>query len=258
MALSNILKRSASRFAPLIFNHKNLRHNHHQATALFAAVSDRASGMSRNLLQRSFPSSLHHYSTKPSSDESLLRVIQSEIKCAVESHEEEQVEEVPQGFPFKIENHHGQQTITLTRQYQGETISVEVHMPDIITGAEDDADDSNEEGEESASQPSIPLVIQVSKRSGPCLEFNCTAYPDEIAIDSLSVKDPEAAEDEIIPYEGPDFSDLDENLQKAFHKYLEIRGIKASTTNFLHGYMVDKDSKEYITWLKNLEKFIKD
>lgn len=248
-----MLKRSASRFTPFIFNHKNLCYNHHHTSALFAAVNDRASGMSRILLKQSF---LHRYSTKPSSDQSLLRVIESEIKCAVESQEEDQAEEVPQGFPFKIQNRPGQQTVTLTREYQGETISVEVHMPDIITGQEDDADDNNDEGEESASQPTLPLVVQVSKSRGPCLEFCCTAYPDEIAIDGLSVKDPEAGEDQI-PYEGPDFSDLDENLQKAFHKYLEIRGIKPSTTNFLHGYMVDKDSKEYITWLKNLEKFIK-
>ncbi|XP_073021212.1 uncharacterized protein At2g39795, mitochondrial-like [Primulina eburnea] len=256
MALTNVLRRSASRYAPLILSHKHIRHNHHHISALLASVNDRASGMSRNLLQQSFPSFLHRYSTKPSSDGSLLRVIESEIKCAVESQEEDQAEEVPQGFPFKIQDHPGRQTVTLTREYQGETISVEVHMPDVITGQQDDADDNNDEGEESASQPSIPLVVQVSKSKGPCLEFSCTAYPDEIAIDSLSVKDPEAAEDQI-PYEGPDFSDLDENLQKAFHKYLEIRGIKPSTTNFLHGYMVDKDSKEYITWLKNLEKFIK-
>lgn len=51
--------------------------------------------------------------------------------------------------------------------------------------------------------------------------------------------------------------DLDENLQKAFHKYLEIRGIKPSTTNFLHEYMINKDSKEYLMWLKNVKAFIK-
>lgn len=52
------------------------------------------------------------------------------------------------------------------------------------------------------------------------------------------------------------FRDLDENLQKAFHKYLEIRGIKPSTTNFLHEYMINKDSREYLVWLKNLKKFV--
>ncbi|CAM8954915.1 unnamed protein product [Rhodiola kirilowii] len=93
------------------------------------------------------------------------------------------------------------------------------------------------------------------RRTDPSLEFGCTASPDEIAIDTLAVKDPEATEEQIA-YEGPDFTDLDENLQKAFHKYLEIRGIKPSTTNFLHEYMISKDSKEYLMWLKNLKSFI--
>lgn len=51
-------------------------------------------------------------------------------------------------------------------------------------------------------------------------------------------------------------SDLDENLQNAFHKYLEVRGIKPSTVNFLQGYMANKDSKEYLQWLNNLKKFV--
>ena len=51
-------------------------------------------------------------------------------------------------------------------------------------------------------------------------------------------------------------SELDENLQKAFHKYLEIRGIKPSATNFLHEYMINKEHKEYTNWLMNLKKFV--
>lgn len=52
------------------------------------------------------------------------------------------------------------------------------------------------------------------------------------------------------------WSDLDENLKKAFHKYLEIRGIKPSTTNFLFEYMLNKDSHEYLIWLKKLKDFV--
>ncbi|PWA86294.1 glycoprotein family protein [Artemisia annua] len=99
------------------------------------------------------------------------------------------------------------------------------------------------------------MVIKVSKTGGPCLEFGVTAYADEIVIDSLSVKDPDMTEDQL-PYEGPRFDELDENLQKAFHKYLEIRGIKPSATNFLHEYMINKEHKEYTNWLKNLKKFV--
>lgn len=51
-------------------------------------------------------------------------------------------------------------------------------------------------------------------------------------------------------------SDLDENLQKAFHRYLEMRGIKPSTINFLHEYMINKNCREELLWMKKLKKFI--
>lgn len=51
--------------------------------------------------------------------------------------------------------------------------------------------------------------------------------------------------------------DLDENLQKAFHRFLEIRGIKPSFTCFLADYVANKDSREYVRWLKGVESFVK-
>ncbi|KAI5670598.1 hypothetical protein M9H77_10962 [Catharanthus roseus] len=250
MALNNVIRRTASQFVPFAVRViGGSRRYNHRGTSLFAAVNS-SSGLTRKLFQQSLPSTIRRFSSRPSSDESLIRVLESEIDCASEdaSHEVD----VPGNFPFKIQDNPGLQTVTLTREYQGETISVEVHMSSLITGEEND-EDGNEEDNGSPSQ--LPLVVRVSKKDGPVLEFDCTAYPDEISIESLSVKDPDSSEDEIA-YEGPNFEDLDENLQKAFHKYLEIRGIKPSTTNFLHEYMINKDGKEYMNWLKNLKKFI--
>lgn len=192
-------------------------------------------------------------SRKTSSDETLIRVLESEIQCAEESDDHVGDEETPSGFPFEIEDTPGLQTVTLTREYDGELIKVNVHMPDLVTGEEQEDEDEEDESEK-PSKSSIPLVVTVSKKGGPSLEFNCTASPDEIAIDSLAVRNPDSEEE--LAYEGPDFYDLDENLQKAFHKYLEIRGIKPSTTNYLHEYMINKDSREYLRWLKNLKNFI--
>lgn len=53
-------------------------------------------------------------------------------------------------------------------------------------------------------------------------------------------------------------SDLDENLQKGFYKYLEVRGIKPSATNYLREYMANKDNREYLLWLKYLKKFVEE
>ncbi|KAL8096337.1 hypothetical protein AgCh_037339 [Apium graveolens] len=48
------------------------------------------------------------------------------------------------------------------------------------------------------------------------------------------------------------FSELNDNLKDQFKKYLEIRGIKPSTTNAIFGYMLDKVNREN---LRSLYKF---
>ncbi|XP_030534644.2 uncharacterized protein At2g39795, mitochondrial-like [Rhodamnia argentea] len=250
-AFSSILRRSASSFAPVAVRALRSQRNCH--SAIFTALNQARIVSSEPRLSPFLPP--RSYSTKrPSSDETLRRILESEIQCAEETDDHDRVEEAPGGFPFQIEDKPGFQTITLSREYEGEEIKVEVSMPDLVTG--EDGDDNNQDDhDEKANQSSIPLVVSIAKGNGQFIEFGCTAYPDEIVIDSLAVKNPEDSEDQIA-YEGPDFQDLDENLQKAFHKYLEIRGIKPSTTNFLHEYMINKDSREYLMWLKNLKKFV--
>ncbi|XP_057523733.1 uncharacterized protein At2g39795, mitochondrial-like [Amaranthus tricolor] len=187
-----------------------------------------------------------------SSDRKLLEVLQSEISVVEESEDYDKTVEAPSGFPFKIKDNVGEQTVTLTREYEGETITVEVSMPSLVT--DEDEEESGNEDDEKSTASSVPLLVTVAKKNGPSLEFDCIAYPDEISINNLALKNPES--DEQLAYEGPDFMDLDENLQRSFHKYLEIRGIKPSTTNFLHEYMMEKDNKEYYRWLKDVKKFV--
>ncbi|XP_020217695.1 uncharacterized protein At2g39795, mitochondrial [Cajanus cajan] len=189
--------------------------------------------------------------SKASADDSLAQVLQSELQCALEDDNANHQVEIPDDFPFEIEDNPGERTIHLKGQYGDETIRVQVDIPNVAP--EENEDD--EDGEKNDSESSIPLVVTVFKGNGVSLEFGVTAFPDEISIDSLSIKQSEESEDQLA-YEGPEFTDLDENLQKAFLKYLEIRGIKPSTTNFLQEYMFAKDNKEYVMWLKNLKNFV--
>ncbi|KAF7148161.1 hypothetical protein RHSIM_Rhsim03G0136600 [Rhododendron simsii] len=231
---------------------------------------------------------------QPSPDESLLRVLESEIsKAAVEESDGYTVvnsssvsstpcldEQVPKNLPFKIQDNPGQQMIMLTREYKGETINVEVYTPAEDEDEDEDEDeyedeDENEEeeveeakshkGEDEDEDDSvddyesrIPLAVKVSKKSGPSLEFGCTADLDGFEIDYLSIKDPENAQEDDIAYQGPKFSDLAEDLQDALYKYLEIRGFNDNTARFLHDYMTSKDRKEYTIWLKRLKKFVEE
>lgn len=116
-----------------------------------------------------------------------------------------QVNEIPEEFPFEIQDNPGERTITLTRKYEDETIKVEVDIPnDAAEDEEEDNNESDENDEETCQKSSIPLVVSISKDGGVCLEFSVTAYPDEISIDNLSIRNPDSSED-LLVYEGPEF-----------------------------------------------------
>ncbi|PIA54605.1 hypothetical protein AQUCO_00900874v1 [Aquilegia coerulea] len=257
MAFFTILRRTASSAIPRTIRALGTQRNY--SSAIFSPLKNSSSCFSQGIIQTiSSPilkfSSL---STQSKTDQKLVNILDSEIESAEEDGDVES-DEIPDGFPFEIKDDPGKQTIMLGRNYQGEDIKVVVHMPGPVEEEEqEDEDGDKNESHEDDGQTCISMIVSVAKgRNEPCLEFGCTVYPDEISIDSLSVKDPDTSEDDLA-YEGPNFSDLDENLQNAFQKYLEARGIKPSTTNFLFEYMSNKENKEYLNWLKNVKYFVK-
>ncbi|ESQ44892.1 hypothetical protein EUTSA_v10010645mg [Eutrema salsugineum] len=236
-----------------------------QAVSVFVNRSSLVVPKPSSLL-RPFVSRGFLYSTateRLKSDQTLLQVIDSEINEAFEAddHDVDEGTTASGEFPFKIEDKPGHRSVTLTREYNGEQIRVEVSMPGLAMDENEDDMDDNEDGDvrnEKSNDTSIPLVVTVTKKSGLSLEFSCTAFPDEIVIDGLSVNHPENSSEEQLAYDGPDFQELDENMRKSFHKFLETRGIKASATDFMYEYMMKKDSREYLLWLKNLKNFIQE
>ncbi|KAK3037450.1 hypothetical protein RJ639_031944 [Escallonia herrerae] len=277
MALYSVLRRASSSLMPLAYR-----------TVGSARTLRGANSTVRSIENGNF---FHHHprsistatGEKRGSDEILTRIIDSEIKCALESGVHDCVSfpafsffflcsfdlmdeegavwakldwgiEPPDGFPFKIQNNAGERTIVLTREYGDDMIKVEADMPS--SGVEEDSDDESTDGDgnhERDTESSIPLIVSVS-RKGFSLQFGARASPDNISIHSLSIKEHESSEARLV-YE-PEFLELDDNLQNAFHEYLEIRGLNPSTANFLLQCMISKDSSEYVQWLKNLKKFV--
>ncbi|XP_059463617.1 uncharacterized protein At2g39795, mitochondrial-like [Corylus avellana] len=215
----------------------------------------------RALSRRSFIPTLRFCSA--STDKSLIRVLESEIKCAEDTPNKMtestlgfiwSADGQPVGFPFQIEDRPGERTVLLTRSFEDEIIKVEADIPQIGTEDEEEEEDGDEDDEKGDIE-TTPLLVTITKESGMSLQFGVTASKCEICIDSLAIKQPEVSEDQLA-YEGPEFNDLDENLQKAFHKYLEHRGINSRTASFLGEYMRKKDSKEYLLWLKKIKSFV--
>lgn len=53
------------------------------------------------------------------------------------------------------------------------------------------------------------------------------------------------------------FSELDPRLQEAFTDYLEERGVNAELGRFAMDFSEDKEQREYMNWLKAVQKFLK-
>ncbi|KAG0490367.1 hypothetical protein HPP92_007230 [Vanilla planifolia] len=225
------------------------------------AASSFSSSLVRRALKQSSEKpasllSLRFASSKVGSDENLIKVLQSEIDCVQEPKDPRELD-IPKGFPFEIIDNPGDQTITLKREFGGENIQVTVYMnldEEEDVGKGDDESDDNDE-EEVSHQASISLHVTIDKGEGPILEFGCNLSPDKLDIESMATKSREES-DLDGAYQGPEFSDLDDNLQKALHDYLKHRGISGSLYNFLHEYMTSKDEREYLTWLKNIKCFV--
>ncbi|XP_039116373.1 uncharacterized protein At2g39795, mitochondrial-like [Dioscorea cayenensis subsp. rotundata] len=198
---------------------------------------------------------------KLSADDNISKVLYSEIDCAERECVDGEDLDLPKGFPFEIVDNPGDQSITLKREFAGEKIQVNVFMEldDMGDMNEDDEDDGNDDDDHedgNSPMPKISLIALIDKGEGPSLEFCCDLAADGLHIENMLLKRDDSSSEEGNAYEGPEFSDLDENLQKAFYKYLEERGISPSLREFLHEYMTQKEDREYLNWLKNMKSFI--
>ena len=52
-------------------------------------------------------------------------------------------------------------------------------------------------------------------------------------------------------YAGPEFGNLDEELQLLFERYLDERGINTALALFVPDYIEFKEQREYLKWLES-------
>ncbi|KAK1403725.1 hypothetical protein POM88_003330 [Heracleum sosnowskyi] len=172
----------------------------------------------------------------------LLKEIESEISHALDfSRVSSQGINFPEDFPLTLENDvPGLSTITLRGTYKLEDIVVTVRTPSVFTPITTKSYQYFK-----SSNFIMPLSVQISPATcegGEDIVFDCSAFSSGIVIENV--------------YGGYSgklvFSQLNENLQTQFKKYLEMRGITPSTTNNIFGYMLDKVNREK---LNSLYKF---
>jgi complement component 1 Q subcomponent-binding protein len=185
-------------------------------------------------------------------DSSLLRILRDEI-----SHEEEEYEPSrglamgpPQ--PFKLEDKPGKLEVTLRRSFGQEDIKLTaMFQPGMGVEGEE-----FEEDEELPEQNVVHLTVAITKGpEAPTLEFGCVVQKNDFQIGHVHFVEEKGAKDP--NFDGPDFSQLDEQLQRQFKKYLDARGVNEELANYLLDLLEDKEQREYQRWLHNVEAFIR-
>jgi complement component 1 Q subcomponent-binding protein len=86
------------------------------------------------------------------------------------------------------------------------------------------------------------------------LTFDCLTNGSEFKVVGMELE--RADDDENVAYTGPDYKTLDPSLQDSVQTYLEARGINAELGSYIFDVQRDKESKMYMRWLTDVEKFL--
>lgn len=253
--------------------------------AVFRQIPAVAPRMARMNLARAFSVSAmtQQKSSLTSSDAQLAAVLKNEIKIESSTDELSDATEYTKWLEssgFQLNSTPGKDEIELIKKEGGEVIHVFFSVSDItngdaydmenqfedmegeqaeeadLEGGEEDAYDlgaspirTNVVIEKDGSALSIECVIQ----SNLLLIENVTPYESaELALSATAESDYKRRE----VFQGPAFSNLDENLQSALEQYLESRGVDSDLANFISDYSSIRENEEYILWLKKIQKFV--
>lgn len=150
--------------------------------------------------------------------------------------------------PFKLTEKDGDTLLTLTRTFNDETINVDLHVNNQPAA----------EVDESAEDETLSIVVfnVTVTRGSHALVVECESDGTYVAINHVAHEPKDGVDSESI-YTGPVFDELDENLQNEFRSYIHERGINNELGEYLRHLIYDKEQREYTSWLKKVEAFVK-
>ncbi|OZJ05509.1 putative DNA repair helicase ercc3 [Bifiguratus adelaidae] len=221
-------------------------------------------------------------STRVFVDQDLCHQLDEELKYEKESDTAEHepfVKEFLEANSFKLNDAAGKDEVELVRTFGNETIRVHfsisaINQPEDVEDlleeeALAEADDKEladaaDEEDESTSFP-VRAHVSIEKAGKGVLSFDTIAQDGEFVIQNISHYDDaktalgdtvESEWERSAAYLGPEFYELDDNVQSLFERYLEERGINAALASFIPDYIEHKEQQEYVRWLEKVRNFV--
>jgi complement component 1 Q subcomponent-binding protein len=203
------------------------------------------------------------------SKQKLAKAISREIKFEEENYrDDESVNKFLQSNGFELKDNAEENTVELSKKVGSANVQVvfQSRPPQFgeepEEGQEEVQKNQDEEGEgQFGDQNFADFTVYIAQSNGKALAFECTSYDSEININFVSVVNDVEAHKEGVKLErisgySADFSILDERLQTGFLEYLKGFGINEDVALFVEHYSQDKDQRQYMQWLKDVNDFV--
>ncbi|KIZ03538.1 hypothetical protein MNEG_4420 [Monoraphidium neglectum] len=193
-------------------------------------------------------------SSGPALSDDLHSLIKRELQHEQTTYE--QPEPLAKGppAPFTVSGAPGDGTVTLKRDYKGETISVDAAV-NLQEGVPQEFEEGEEdEGDEGELGSEVTFNVTVTKGESS-LVFECVSDGTYLDVRHVS-HEPAGAPESETAYTGPAYDELPVPLQEAFGSYLEERGINEDLGEYLRHAVYDKEQREYIGWLERVKSFL--
>ncbi|KAG1684795.1 hypothetical protein DVH05_009404 [Phytophthora capsici] len=167
---------------------------------------------------------------------------------------------------FKLQESSGCMDILLQGTVGDDSIKIKFNAQDTVEleeeeeyeGDEEEESEEYDEDEEAEDElPGVRFTADIT-RENKGLQFDCVASSnltvERVRYLSDFAKD---AEDETL-YFGPNFIDLELDVQDKFYSYLADRKIDDELAQFITQFADLKEQREYLTFLEDAESFVKN
>eukprot|EP00879_Flechtneria_rotunda_P002466 GHRR01002663.1.p1 GENE.GHRR01002663.1~~GHRR01002663.1.p1 ORF type:complete len:254 (+),score=64.25 GHRR01002663.1:101-862(+) len=185
---------------------------------------------------------------------SLSSILGKELKHEKTVYEQDEVVAKGPPAPFTLQSTPGDTAVSLTRDYNGEKISVDcsVNMQDSLAVPFSEEDEESEGDTDDVNDVTFNVTVAKGDKA---LVFECLSDGTYMDIRHVSLEPAEGLDSETA-YTGPVFAELDSELQDAFREYIAERGINEDMGEYLRHLMYDKEQQEYMRWLESVKGFV--
>lgn len=190
----------------------------------------------------------------------LQKGFESELQYEKENYDTpDAIRQVPTGWT--LEDKAGDVNVKIQKELPGDKVAkIEWQLLPPF-----DASLEGMEGAEGQPDPEMPqgdevdftITIEAKDDKGPGMIIFCnTQQGDSHRFTIGNVKSWMTAEERDNPgsYNGPEFEDLEDQLQEAMDEYLGELGIDDKIFDYIEHSATDKEHREYVRWLGNMKK----